>query len=220
MERGRKFVETFLQHVTDEDESMDAFDKFNEDLVMSLKNILDNSREYKSISTKREKLWCEFHCIRLHTLPAIWKHCYRALDIPHNQLVAQTVNLKLFESLLRAYFAKNSDSKAMMTTPTPSSTTSFSDDELNVLRYVAVYVPYSLLKRHERNHQTKPAVLECLGNMAVAGDDSDIHNYTTKWIEIVNREGLFPVNDKSFQLFIAIESTVVQTLSSSYTNTA
>jgi len=63
-----------------------------------------------------------------------------------------------------------------MTTPTPSLTTSFSDDELNTLRYVAGYVPYSLLKRHERNHQTKPAVLE---NMAVAGDDHDIHNYTT-----------------------------------------
>jgi len=30
---------------------------------------------------------------------------------------------------------------------------------------------------------------------------------------------LFQINDKSFQLFIAIESTVVQTLSTSYTNT-
>ena len=141
----------------------------------------------------------------------------QSLD-PCNQLVAQTVNLKLFESLLTTFFAKNSETVAA---PTSSRTTSFSfsDDELNALRYVAGYVPYSMLKRYERNHQTKPAVLECLGNMAVAGDDSDIHNYTTKWIETVNRGGLFPINDKSFQLFIAIESIVIQTLSTSYMNT-
>jgi len=47
--------------------------------------------------------------------------------------------------------------------------------------------------------------------MAVAGDDSGIHNYTTKWIETVNQGGLFLINDKSFQLFIAIESIVIQT---------
>ena len=133
---------------------MDAFNKFSKDLVISLKNMLDNSREYKSISTKKEKLWCEFHRIRLHTLPAIWKRCCRALDIPYNQLVAQTVNLKLFESLLRTYFAKISDSKATMTTPTPSSITSFSDDELNALRYVAGYVPYFYRYMKETTRQS------------------------------------------------------------------
>ena len=55
--------------------------------------------------------------------------------------------------------------------------------------------------------------------MAVAGDD-DIHDYTTKWVEIVNRGGLFPINNKSYQLFIAIESVVVQSLSTSYVSTA
>ena len=33
--------------------------------------------------------------------------------------------------------------------------------------------------------------------MAVAGDESSIHDYTTKWIEKVNRGDLFPVNDDS-----------------------
>ena len=40
-----------------------------------------------------------------------------------------------------------------------------------------------------------------------------------KWIEIVNRGESFPINDKSFQLFIVIDSIVVHTLSTSYVNT-
>ena len=67
---------------------MDAFDEFSKELVMSLKEIFENLREYKSTSTKKEKLWCEFHCKRLHTLPDIWKHFCRGLDIPYSQLVA------------------------------------------------------------------------------------------------------------------------------------
>jgi len=100
-----------------------------------------------------------------------------------------------------------------------SSSTTFSDDELNAMRYIAGYVPYSLLKKDERSHQVQTSTIECLGNMAVAGDD-DIHDYTTKWVEIVNRGGLFPINNKSYQLFIAIESVVVQSLSTSYVSTA
>ena len=57
----------FLHHITNGDASMDAFDEFSEELVMSLKEIFDNLREYKSISTKKEKLWCEFHRKRLRT---------------------------------------------------------------------------------------------------------------------------------------------------------
>ena len=45
-------------------------------------------------------------------------------------------------------------------------------------------------------------------------------NYTTKWIEIVNRGGFFPIHNKSFQFFIAFESVVVQMLSTSYVSTA
>jgi len=37
--------------------------------------------------------------------------------------------------------------------------------------------------------------------MAVAGDDSDVHNYTTKWLETDNQGGLFQINSKSFLLF-------------------
>ena len=93
MESGRKFFEAFLHHITNRDASTDAFDEFSEELVMSIKEIFENLREYKSTSTKKEKLWCEFHRKRLHTLPDIWKRFCRGLDIPCSQLIQSTCTL-------------------------------------------------------------------------------------------------------------------------------
>ena len=60
----------------------------------------------------------------------------------------------------------------------------YSDDELNALRYVSGYVPHVLLKKYEKEMEERVAPhLACLGNMAVAGDESTIHNYIAKWIE-------------------------------------
>ncbi len=48
----------------------------------------------------------------------------------------------------------------------------------------------------------------CLGEMSVAGDWTDLTTYTTKWLDLVNRGGLFPLNDKSFRFFGAVEAVV------------
>ncbi len=36
--------------------------------------------------------------------------------------------------------------------------------------------------------------LMCLGEMAVMGETTDFTQYTTEWIDKVNRGGLFPLN--------------------------
>ena len=43
--------------------------------------------------------------------------------------------------------------------------------------------------------------------MAVAGE-GDVLSYTRKWMDQVNRGGLFPLSDNSFHLFISIEKCV------------
>ena len=50
-----------------------------------------------------------------------------------------------------------------------------------------------------------PSVFECLMGMSVSGDDSSFQAYTTEWTKLVNRGGLFEVNDLSYQLFKKIE---------------
>ena len=106
--------------------------------------------------------------------------------------------MKLFETFMKTYFASILTSEESPPAPSP---TSFSDDELNTLRYVSGYIPYKLLRKYERCSTPclkAPLYVECLGKMAVAEDDNDVYNYTTKWLEIVNRGDLFP---KSFVFF-------------------
>ena len=178
-ENGKKWVETLLQKIIGGDTYVDIFDEFSKELVSSLKKIFNLVKEYKSTNTKKEKLWCKFHRNRMQVMPDIWKRFCRAVDIYYNQLVAQTANMKLFEAQLTAFFANDSATEHMDTATRPSlkpasSSTTFSDDELNTMRQIAGYVPYSLLKKYERSHQVQTSTIECLRNMAVAGDD-DIH---------------------------------------------
>lgn len=72
-------------------------------------------------------------------------------------------------------------------------------------------MPHKLLKKYEKMKGKKvEQFVECLGEMAVErpGEQSDFFEYTKEWIRKVNRGGLFPLNDATYQLFIAIEREV------------
>ena len=146
----------------------------------------------------------------------MWKIFYQRIGLNYDRLAAQTVNLKIFESFMKTHFSTTKPSSAAIVSDKPPKMT-YSDDELNALRYVSGYVPRVLLKKYEKKMKERVApYLACLGNMAVAGDEISIHNYTTKWIEKVNRGGLFPVNDDSFCFFLALESMVSRLLCTTY----
>ena len=84
-----------------------------------------------------------------------------------------------------------------------------SQDKVNALRYAAGFVPYSLLKCFEKRKGEKYSQFAiCLGEMAIMGEGSNILSYTTKWFDLVNRGGLFPLIDNSFSLFTAIKKIV------------
>ena len=79
------------------------------------------------------------------------------------------------------------------------------------MQYACGYVPHKLLKRYESRRGAKVGrFVECLGNMAVVCEDSDpdLLAYTRLWIERVNRESLFPLNDETFHFFVQIEKVV------------
>lgn len=85
----------------------------------------------------------------------------------------------------------------------------FTSDELNVMRYACGYVAHSLLKKYEKRAGEKfSQFVVCLGEMAVVGEGEDLLAYTRTWINLVNRGGLFPLNDGSFSFFVEIEKIV------------
>ena len=44
--------------------------------------------------------------------------------------------------------------------------------------------------------------------MAVEGEGDDLLTYTRPWLELVNRGGLYPINDVTFSIFVNIETCV------------
>ena len=75
-----------------------------------------------------------------------------------------------------------------------------------LLDMLLVTFRFALLKKHERNSSdTFAFVVECLGSMAVNGEEGSFYEYTTEWVRIVNRGGLFELNDTAYWLFREIE---------------
>ena len=158
----------------------------------------------RSQQKKIEKIWSEFHMLRISSLPRLWNSCFSTLGIPSvDPLVIQSLNQILFEDLLRENIG------ACIPQVASTRISSLSKDEENALRYAAGYVPYRLLRRYEKSSNEKSQqFVECLGNMAVAGSETGLLDYTKEWIERINRGGLFPINDETFQFFCILEACV------------
>ena len=195
-----------LEKARIEEKKMEAFDKFSEEMVSAIRDLFDPTVKYRSVATKREKLWIAFQSkLRVNKLPKIWLEFLKAIEVEsRDQLFQQSVNQKLFELMLREHFAPPES-----TISNPSDTVDMTTDELNALQYAAGYVPHALLRRFEKRTGNKyEAFIECLGDMAVSCDDTEFFAYTKKWINTVNRGGLFPLNDITYQFFVAIERQV------------
>ena len=179
-----------------------VFKKFNQDLVKLLKKPLMNkvTDKCRSSSAKRARLWTAFHKLSVKDLPHLWSKLYESLQIDCKEpLFYQTVNLLVFEELLKEHFKCTFESRK-----DPREEILLSKDELNTLRYSCGYVALKILKKYEKSNKY-PDCEMCLGNMAVQGDTTDFTTYTSEWFKKTNRGGLFPVNDETLTFFIAVE---------------
>ena len=112
--------------------------------------------------------------------------------------------MKLFECVLKTYFEVPSQAAIAMTASLQPQ--ELSEEEEQIVRYAAGYVPMSLLKKHEKTFSEKSVeFVECLSKMAVNGDESSFLSYTLEWSRTINRGGLFEINDEAYRLFKEIE---------------
>ncbi len=147
-----------------------------------------------------------FHKVRMSAnLRTLWNDLVRSLNIViDDPLLEQSLYQELFEIVLKEYF----DCKSSDCVVKPKAD-SISPDELNVLRYACGYVAQKLLKRYEKKHgEVMEQYATCLSEMAVVGEGADLLTYTKRWLELVNRGGLFPLSDEAFRFFIEVELCV------------
>lgn len=101
---------------------------------------------------------------------------------------------KLYAELIKCHF-----STTVECFQTSFDVPALTADEENVIRYVAGFVSFKLLKRYEKSSSEDAVVfVECLPSLAVDGDESSLLEYTMKWTRLVNRGGLFKLTIPHF----------------------
>lgn len=205
----RKWAQEVLDKAHQGDAEMEDFDQFSTDILKYFSEVISSvTNRYKLSSSKREHLWRVFHlsCAKGEP-PQLWMKLTTKWGLKIDDcLLEQSLYQELFEVSLKKHFviADNSGSTEIST-----SDVELSVDELNVMRYVGGYVARQLLRRYEhKSGELYSQYITCLGEMAVAGEGDDLLSYTTKWMEKVNRGGLFPINNNAFHLFIEMEKCV------------
>ena len=201
-------MENQLQVATATDHG--AFDKFSSELVMCLQQRIHSvTSRLRSNSSKRGKLWSAFHTLRTSdTMTSLWKVLISSLGIVvDDPLLEQTVYQEVFERCVRDYFSGTHHPR--VGDEDEDMDVTLSADEMNVIRYVDGYVARTLLKKYEKKDgEMHSQFITCLGEMAVEGEGEDMLTYTRNWFELVNRGGLYPINDVTFSLFANIEICV------------
>ena len=203
-ERGKveaKVLETLLKLVAAKSPRVGAFVK---ELMSAYRDCFKFNRCRKS-STMRVRILSNFHTARLSKLPQVWKKVFLKLgESPdHDPLYPQSVNRRVMNRLLVKHFS--SHTKQSCAAESECSVALKAEDE-NVLRYVSGYVSLKLMRRFEKQSGCKAQqFVECLSKMAIMGTESSFYEYTKEWMKIVNRGGLFQVNETTYLFYRALE---------------
>ncbi len=122
-------------------------------------------------------------------------------------MILQSINQLLFNSIVLEGFTLRYATPAKKTLA--SKKVYMYSDEQNAVRYASGYVVKVLKKQYEKKKGVKARqFMECLMSMSAreeGNSSSSYYDYTTAWIKLVNRGGLFEVNTDSFLLFRAIK---------------
>ncbi len=202
----REEVRQFVQMIAMDDTRLSLFDDFASSLMKMLEKCFFSCITEDACRSKyvqREKVWAAFHRLRLQEAVKLWQDLFCHGFPRLSPVVYQQVNQKLYSDLINCHLSTKIDNN---TVAVPALTS----DEANILRYAAGYVPFKLLNQYEKSlaSESTVGIIECLAAMAVNGEESTVLEYTRKWIDLVNRGGLFEINDTAFDFFKEIEMKV------------
>ena len=153
----------------------------------------------QSSSAKRfnkEKMWQRYFTVRSsQEFIQQWKGFISQAGLPATPVLFQHLTDLLFRSLVKQTYQVNKNHS--------SDDVAMTNDETNVLRYVAGYVCRHLRKKIERSkHPLKEELVLCL--MSLVKDDSgevDDVGTAEEWTNIINRGGLWHVKSTTYSFF-------------------
>ena len=161
---------------------------------------------HRSVELAKYNALKQFHALRLSQLPGLWKALLTNLSLNGiSPLFLQSINRRVFEDLMVEHFT---DALKVATSCSPLAPVApcLNAEEENALRYVGGYVALRLMRKYQKEDSEKAIqFVECLSHMAVIGDESSFYNYTKERIGLVDRGGLFHINDCAYTFFKSLE---------------
>ena len=159
------------------------------------------------MNCRREKSYQLIYVMRVSHLNDCWDSFHVALNLPQpDPLWTQTVNRLLFNQMLVAALQHNGKQKDSHQESLPSCHQQLGADEENIIRYMAGYIPFKLLKVYKKKDTKEAAeVVDCLSSMVQSGPEYDFYAHTQEWTKAISRGGLFEVRNVAFIFFRRID---------------
>lgn len=150
------------------------------------------------------KMWALFHECRTSSAYRLkWASFLKVTIDDYPALFYQYMTDSLFKILLR-----HKHMVYLTTTSTACPPLTF--EEQNALRYVAGFVIRSVLQKYK--NESAEASEETLFLYHLGGDDDDASGGTEDWVNLLDRGGLWHVNNSTYSLFLDIEQLLRQHL--------
>ena len=176
-------------------------DRFNEKMLQAVTKIcLAAASSSKTKLINRDKLWKDFHECRVTFMKGLWQTFLQELELTVDPLIQQLVSETLMDTIIMSAVEGESE---LSSAPAPF-VSRLTDEEENIIRYAAGYVPFALLKKHKKIPQQKAPFLPSV-SVDWRWEDTSFLEYRKHWIKDVNRGGLFELNDDGYLLFREIK---------------
>ena len=169
---------------------------------------------------EREQLWARFHLFAIEDrLIEIWKQLFNDIAMQRNaeaeMIFIQNILKNWFHFLLRD--RNNTDFPAVRE---EANTDPITQNEQSVIRYVAGFIAFKLKRFYSKfpNNRSAQHIVSILHEWRVTngGSTANFLSYSTKWINLVDRGGLFHVNDAVFCFFRQLEGKARPYINKSY----
>lgn len=195
------------------------FEKLISDFNAAFQNMLVSARKRKALTSKLDKLYPAFHDFSIIKGFELCCACEKAIGLDVPEILWQMLMEKEFLRFLSTELSSSAfDSCDGGESSSCSNSRTLSSIECNAVRYAAGFVIRKLEQKYSKKKTKQPieytAMLKDMaGKMRTTQNHEKQPHPSCKWINSIDRGGLYHVQDIVYDLFITIECFVDKKLS-------
>ena len=183
---------------------------FKRDIESSFLKLFESAKRCRLVATKKEKLCVEFHKFSVLTGFEICSRVNKVLEIKTPEILWQLLLERLFLMQLESALQIGSSSLSVV----PEGVRQLTLVEENAIRYTAGYVIRQLERMYSKFNSPTQESTECIAALRkmterlTPSDASQIQSKSCQWTKLIDRGGLYHVQDIVYELFVVIDSVV------------